>query len=190
MRIIILAGICLSACRPIVHHVPVASGPTFARPVPTVVESAAEAPAPRARETPVVETVAIAEKREIDQALGPTLDSMNKLLDAYFDYNRYNLRPDAVEALAANASMLKTLLEKYPSVRLILEGHCDERGPAEYNLALGEMRAQQAKELLVNMGIPGDRVRTISFGKERPQCLDPSEECWQKNRRAHLARQR
>ncbi len=138
----------------------------------------------------MVETVAIAEKREIDQALGPTLDSMNKLLDAYFDYNRYNLRPDAVEALAANASMLKTLLEKYPSVRLILEGHCDERGPAEYNLALGEMRAQQAKELLVNMGIPGDRVRTISFGKERPQCLDPSEECWQKNRRAHLARQR
>ena len=68
----------------------------------------------------------------------------------------------------------------------MIEGHCDERGSAEYNLGLGDRRANSAKEYLVSLGIQADRVRTISYGKERPQCTEPNETCWQSNRRAHF----
>ena len=76
---------------------------------------------------------------------------------------------------------------KWPQTMIRVDGHCDERGSAEYNLALGAMRAESAREFLVRQGIPSKILKTISYGKERPQCVDQNESCWQKNRRAHLA---
>jgi peptidoglycan-associated lipoprotein len=110
---------------------------------------------------------------------------MNKkgyLTDAYFDYDQSDLREDARTALAADAEWLK----KYPSVQILIEGHCDERGTGSYNLALGDRRANAAKEYLVSLGIDGSRIKTVSYGKERPFCTDSNESCWQQNRRAHL----
>ena len=111
----------------------------------------------------------------------------SQLQDAYFDYDQSNIRPDARDALTRDAAALKSILSDFPNTTIVLEGHCDERGSAEYNLGLGDRRASAAKEFLVELGVPGDRIRTISYGKERPQCTESTEECWQKNRRAHFA---
>ena len=113
------------------------------------------------------------------------IESLNKkgyLTDAFFDYDQSDLREDARSTLATDAQWLK----KHPSVQVLIEGHCDERGTAAYNLALGDRRANAAKEYLVSLGIDASRLRTISYGKERPFCTESSESCWQKNRRAHL----
>jgi peptidoglycan-associated lipoprotein len=107
--------------------------------------------------------------------------------DAYFDYNHNDLRPDARDALTHDAQLLKQIFAQEPNFTVVIEGHCDERGSAEYNLALGDKRSTSAKEFLVQLGIPADRIKTISYGKERPQCTDANEGCWQKNRRAHLS---
>jgi peptidoglycan-associated lipoprotein len=102
--------------------------------------------------------------------------------DAYFDFNKSDIREDAQQTLTANAAFFKA----HPNLNFTVEGHCDERGSEEYNLGLGERRAESAKEFLVNLGVSADRIFTISYGKERPQCTDHTEECWQKNRRAHF----
>jgi peptidoglycan-associated lipoprotein len=117
-------------------------------------------------------------------------DLLNQLLDAYFDYDQADLRTDAQSALNKNSSYLKELLQEFPTTKFLVEGNCDERGSAEYNLALGERRAQAAKEFLTQIGVPGERLMTISYGHERPTCTDHNEECWQKNRRAHLTASR
>jgi peptidoglycan-associated lipoprotein len=103
------------------------------------------------------------------------------LKDIHFDFDKYDIRPGDAEILKGNA----TLLTKYPKVKIQVEGHCDERGTVEYNLALGERRANSAKKYLISLGIAADRISAISYGKERP--LDPghNEEAWAKNRRAH-----
>jgi peptidoglycan-associated lipoprotein len=100
------------------------------------------------------------------------------LKDIYFDFDRADLRADAREILKANADWLK----KYPAATVQIEGHCDERGTAEYNLALGAKRAQTAKDFLVTLGIPEQRLSTVSYGQELPVCTEHNEECWQKNR--------
>ena len=110
------------------------------------------------------------------------LNKKGYLTDAYFDYDQSDLREDARTALAADAEWLK----KYPSVQILIEGHCDERGTGNYNLALGDRRANAAKEYLVSLGIDGSRIKTVSYGEERPFCSDSNESCWQQNRRAHL----
>ena len=107
--------------------------------------------------------------------------------DAYFDYDKSDIRTDARTALTADADLLKRVFARDPKVVVIVEGHCDERGSAEYNLGLGDRRATSAKDFLVQLGVPADRLKTISYGKERPGCTDASEDCYQKNRRAHLA---
>ncbi len=103
------------------------------------------------------------------------------LKDIHFDFDKYDIRPGDAALLKENAA----LLNKYTNVRIQLEGHCDERGTVEYNLALGERRANSAKNYLVSLGISPARVSTISYGKEKP--LDPAhnEAAWAKNRRAH-----
>ena len=103
------------------------------------------------------------------------------LKDIHFDFDKYDIRPEDVTILRENAALLK----KYPNVKVQIEGHCDERGTIEYNLALGERRATSTKNYLVSLGISADRISTITFGKEKP--LDPGhhEEAWAKNRRAH-----
>lgn len=120
----------------------------------------------------------------------PTLSGAEMLTrqgqDAYFDYDKNDIRPDAQQALTTDADLLKRIFAREPNLVVIVEGHCDERGSAEYNLGLGDRRATAAKEFLVNLGVPADRLKTISYGKERPQCTDATEDCYQKNRRAHL----
>jgi peptidoglycan-associated lipoprotein len=122
---------------------------------------------------------------------GPRLSGADMLQrdsqDAYFDYDKNDIRPDAREALSHDAELLKQIFGQDPNFVAVIEGHCDERGSAEYNLALGDRRATAAKEFLVQLGVAGDRLKIISYGKERPQCTEASETCWQKNRRAHLS---
>ena len=100
--------------------------------------------------------------------------------DAYFDYDKADIRPDQVSKLQSNAQWLRD----NANVRLTIEGHCDERGSEEYNIGLGDRRANAVKEFLVSQGLPVARVNTISYGEERPQCRDATEDCYQKNRRA------
>ncbi len=102
--------------------------------------------------------------------------------DAYFDFNKADIRPDARDALAKTAEFLRS----YPQVRVTIEGHCDERGSTEYNIGLGERRAQAAKNYLISLGIGANRMDTVSWGKERPFCNEHTEECWQQNRRGHF----
>ena len=111
---------------------------------------------------------------------------MRRVQDAYFDYDKSDIRDDARAALTSDADALKALFSEFPSARVVIEGHCDERGSAEYNLGLGDRRANAAKEFLVQLGVPADRLGVISYGKERPQCTESEESCWQRNRRAHL----
>jgi peptidoglycan-associated lipoprotein len=106
--------------------------------------------------------------------------------DAYFDYDRATLRPDALKALQADATELRDILKNYPSFKLTLEGHCDERGSAEYNVALGAQRASAAKNFLVQAGIPSQQLDVVSYGNERPVCTEHTENCWQRNRRVHF----
>jgi peptidoglycan-associated lipoprotein len=109
------------------------------------------------------------------------------LQDAYYDYDKSDIREDARATLTRNADALKSILGDFPNASLVVEGHCDERGSAEYNLGLGDRRATAAKDFLAQLGVPADRLKTISYGKERPVCTESNETCWQKNRRAHFA---
>lgn len=128
---------------------------------------------------------ALREQAEREQAAraasaSATLDGAVK--DIYFDFDQSNIRPDAREILKANADVLL----KRGAAEIAVEGYCDERGTAEYNLALGERRAQEAKKYLINLGTKASQIKTISYGEERP--LDPghNEEAWANNRRAHF----
>ena len=106
----------------------------------------------------------------------------SKLLkDIRFDYDKYDIRPGDAEVLKENAAVLK----RYPTVKIQIEGHCDERGTNEYNLALGERRSNSTKKYLTSLGISLDRVSTISYGEERPLDSSSNEEAWAKNRRVH-----
>ena len=107
--------------------------------------------------------------------------------DAFFDYDKSDIRPDAESALRSNADDLKKFFNDFPNDRVVVEGHCDERGTNEYNLALGDRRATVARDYLVNLGVPAAKLTTISYGEERPQCTSAEENCWQRNRRAHFS---
>ena len=109
-----------------------------------------------------------------------------KIEDAYFDYDKSSLRPDALNALQADSTELRDILKDYPDYKLTIEGHCDERGSDEYNLALGDRRAQAAKDYLVQVGIPASQLNLVSYGKMKPVCTAHDEACWQKNRRIHI----
>lgn len=110
------------------------------------------------------------------------LNTKGYLKDAYFDYDQSDLRDDARSALSGNAEWLK----RYPSIQVLIEGHCDERGTSAYNLALGDRRANAARDYLDSLGITASRIRTVSYGKERPSCTESTEDCWRQNRRAHF----
>jgi peptidoglycan-associated lipoprotein len=104
------------------------------------------------------------------------------LKDIHFDFDRYDIRPEDTQILKENAA----LLSKYPQVKVQVEGHCDERGTNEYNLALGERRANAAKKYLLSLGISTDRISSISYGEEKPLDTGHDEEAWSKNRRGHF----
>ena len=123
-------------------------------------------------------------------AVRPTVTlegALSAVQDAYFDYDKSDIRADAQSALQQDAAAIKSILADFPNATIVVEGHCDDRGSAEYNLGLGDRRASSAKDFLVQLGIPADRLKTISYGKERPQCTDENESCWQRNRRAHFS---
>jgi peptidoglycan-associated lipoprotein len=115
---------------------------------------------------------------------GPSIEELfaREVQDSYFDYNKADIRPDAREALGKTANFLRD----HPQVKVTIEGHCDERGSTEYNLSLGDRRASATKQYLVSLGISGDRMNTVSYGKEKPFCMDHNETCWQQNRRGHF----
>jgi peptidoglycan-associated lipoprotein len=114
----------------------------------------------------------------------PTLQELfnRDVKDAYFDYDKADIRSDARDNLSATGQFLRA----HSDVKVVLEGHCDERGSTEYNLALGDRRAAAAKQFLVSLGISADRVETVSYGKEKPFCSASTEDCWQQNRRGHF----
>jgi len=112
-----------------------------------------------------------------------------KLEDVLFDYDKSTIRPDASKTLEGDVAVIRTILQRYPSQKVKIEGHADERGSDEYNVALGDKRAEAAKEFLTGMGITGGQLEVISFGKQRPLCSDHTEDCWQKNRRVHFVAQ-
>ena len=162
--------------------------PTTPAPMSTPADStpARSAPQQSASQQPV-ERAANTQSRMPDAATRARIqDLLNRIQDAYFDYNKHTLRPDAETALRSDAQTLSEIVRQYPDFKLTVEGHCDERGSEEYNMALGDARAKQTREYLSSMGLPGDQLRTISYGKEHPVCNDHDEDCWQKNRRAHL----
>jgi peptidoglycan-associated lipoprotein len=114
----------------------------------------------------------------------PTMQQLfdREVKDAYFDYDKADIRPDARDNLTQTAQFLRS----YPQLKIVIEGHCDERGSTEYNLALGDRRAAAAKQFLASLGISADRMETVSYGKERPFCTASTEECYTQNRRAHI----
>lgn len=102
--------------------------------------------------------------------------------DVYFDFDKYEIRPEGKPVLKEVSSWLL----KNPAAKLSVEGHCDERGTNEYNLALGDRRAKSARDFLIALGIASKRIEIVSYGEEKPQCTEQTEECWAKNRRAHF----
>ena len=106
--------------------------------------------------------------------------------DVFFEYDSYDLRPDAQTSLTQAAQFL----QQHANLRFTVEGHCDERGSTEYNLALGDKRAAAVKEALTKGGVNSSRVNTISYGKEKPFCTESNEQCWQQNRRGHFVLQK
>ena len=108
--------------------------------------------------------------------------AVRDLTDVFFDFDKYDIRPGDAKVLDANATWLKT----NPNHLVLIEGHCDERGTNEYNLALGERRAKSTMNYLVSQGVQANRITIISYGEERPQCAEKNDGCWGKNRRAHF----
>jgi peptidoglycan-associated lipoprotein len=123
---------------------------------------------------------AIAAQSAGDSILPRTLD------DIFFDYDQFTIRQDAIPALEQNANVL---MERYSNRKVLIEGHCDERGTEEYNLILGERRAMAVKNYLVDLGVAASSIRVLSLGKHEPFCLQPTLRCFQQNRRAHFVLQ-
>jgi len=117
-------------------------------------------------------------------ATSPTEEDVlsQNVKDTFFDYDKYEIQADQQGSLQADAQFL----QQYPNIRFTIEGHCDERSSIEYNMVLGTSRADAVKHALTQAGISGDRIQTVSYGKEKPFCTDNTEECWLQNRRGHF----
>jgi peptidoglycan-associated lipoprotein len=163
----------------------VGAGPAAVGPAAAVAPTPAAPAAPRTGETPVTRPAAPSE-RPVQPAApaapaGPAV-AASPLKDVFFDYDKAAIKDDQKVAITENVAWLKA----NGSAKVTLEGHCDERGTAEYNLGLGERRAKAVKDYLIAAGIPADRVSTISYGKERPFVLGHDESAWKWNRRGHF----
>ena len=170
------------------HKAPVAAS----HPPDTAPIAAARAPStpapPRSSGTPAAQSrpQAAPSRSPTAQERATLNDRLARLEDALFDYDKATIRQDATRALRDDVGVIHDILANYPSQKLLIEGHCDERGSEEYNIALGDKRAEAAEEFLVTMGIPNAQLTIVSFGKDRPICTDKTELCWQRNRRAHV----
>jgi peptidoglycan-associated lipoprotein len=178
LAVLVFAGACHKSKPPVAKPLPTTTPPPTSNPGPP------PTPAPP---TPTRDTTVVPNEPKIseDPIAGADLDTINKnspFQPVFFVLDSYEVDTTGKQALDANAAILK----KYPGWTITIEGHCDERGTAEYNLALGEKRALSAKTYLVSLGIPADRLRTVSYGKEFPFDPGHDENAWQKNRRAHF----
>ena len=193
MAVVVLFGsLALYGCpkRPeVMQAAPAPAGPAAA----TVPGAAAAQPSPKTAETPVTRQAAPAETpvqpaqaapagAAPAAAAQPGAPGPSPLKDVFFDYDKSNIRDDQKAALNDNVGWLKG----NSGAKVLLEGHCDERGTAEYNLGLGERRAKAVKDYLIAAGIAADRISTISYGKERPFVLGHDESAWKWNRRGHF----
>jgi peptidoglycan-associated lipoprotein len=151
---------------------PAATAPTAPPPPPAPPPAPAPAAAPRA----------LTEDEIFAQKSLAQLNSESPLGDVYFDLDESTIKDEAKASLSTNATWLK----RWTGTRINVEGHCDERGTAEYNLGLGERRANAVKAYLVELGVPTDRVVIVSKGKESPFCTESNESCWRQNRRGHF----
>lgn len=172
----------VTACnRPKPVVAPEVAPPAEARPVATPVSSPEGEISPEPRVHPASQP----EAEIITTELPADVEAINRagfLKDVFFDTDKADLREDARQILAANA----TWLQQHPTVKILIEGHCDERNTNEYNLALGWRRANTVKNYLVSLGVSADRMTTISYGEEKPFALCHDESCWWQNRRAHF----
>ena len=138
---------------------------------------------------PVVQTTqsaAAAAKRLNPQQRSDLNQLLARMSDAFFDYNQANIRTDATSALSQDVGVIRNILAEYPAEKLQIEGHADERGSAEYNLALADRRTRAAQEFLSTRGIPQNQLTVLSYGEERPVCTEQTEACYQQNRRVHI----
>jgi peptidoglycan-associated lipoprotein len=174
-----------SACakKQVAVATPPAPAPEVAKPAPTPAPVVAEAPRP----TPPAPVAQAAPPRIPDARTRARIDELlGRIQDAYFEYNQHNLTDAAVKTLNGDSKELATIMGQYPDYKLQVQGYCDERGSAEYNIALGEARAKAAKDYLVSVGVSGTQLSTVSFGKEKQVCDEHDESCWSKNRRIHI----
>lgn len=176
MAVLVMASLLAGACGK--------KKPPIARPMPPPGSGSTTTP-PGAPE-PVGEPVPVPPEPVAEDAIsGKSLDDLNRdspLMPVFFELDSSDISGAGQQALQSNAGVLK----KYPSWQITIEGHCDERGTPEYNLGLGERRAVAARDYLVSLGVPADRVRTVSYGKEFPFEPGHDEGSWSKNRRAHF----
>ncbi len=160
---------------------------TYGKPTITPAESTEETIVEETMKTgveeEVIEEVAIASEEKVaEEELSPEEKAKTIFRDIMFDYDKYSIRPEARPALDAVSSFLNENM----GLNVIVEGHCDERGTNEYNLALGEKRAKSTKKYLVSLGVSPSRIIVVTYGEEKTLCSDNSESCWQSNRRAHF----
>ena len=175
---LVVMSLALGGCAP--------KKPPVARPLPPPPPTTPEAPPPPAPPAPVAERPVVTPPPVVEDPMASrSIDDLNRdspMRIVYFGYDSAELSAEGRAVLDANAAVLK----KYPAWTVTIEGHCDERGTAEYNLALGERRAAAAQSYLVALGIPASRVKTVSYGKEFPFDPGHDEAAWAKNRRAHF----
>jgi peptidoglycan-associated lipoprotein len=152
-------------------------------PVPPSPPPAAPDTPPPAPQPPPDPAPALSEYDQLRQKSIDEIEKMGLLGDIHFDYDRADLRDQDRQILSQNADTLK----KFDFLTITVEGHCDERGSVEYNLALGERRAKVAYDYLVSLGVSASRLKSVSYGKEVPLCQDSTEECYARNRRGHFA---
>jgi len=176
---LLLAGLIISGCakRPATTAATSAPAPAPRAAAPATAAPAPAAPAPGPSAAPAPATAAPTTRpspKEFTESAA--------LKDVFFEFDKYDIRPEDTKTLDANATWLKSNADNL----VLIEGHCDERGTNEYNLALGERRAKAAMNYLVSQGVQANRITIISYGKERPVCNEQNESCWSKNRRAHF----
>jgi peptidoglycan-associated lipoprotein len=174
------APVAASTPTPPVAATPPSRAETRSSPTPATVKNVVRTPATN----PVRTASAPAKLSPQDRA---TLnDRLARLSDALFDYDKANIRPDAATVLKSDVDVIREILANYPRQKLLIEGHADERGSSEYNMALGDKRAETAEDFLGMMGVSRSQLSVISYGKDRPVCTQENENCWQRNRRIHI----
>jgi peptidoglycan-associated lipoprotein len=154
------------------------------RPPATITAPIPPSSSPRSSNTAAAapEAAPLTESQLFDRMTLDQLNASQPLSDVFFNYDQNILRDDARQVLQRNAQWLS----KWPQTKVRIDGHCDERGTAEYNLALGDQRATTVRDYLMSLGISPDRIQTVSLGRESPFCTSTGESCWAQNRRGHF----